>query len=195
MAELSNNEYPKKDYEQIIASYSDDELSDVLKKRKLYQKEAAEFAVQEAIRRGLIYSEQDLFASEYQHKPERFSIFPTIENERIKNKYVKSILRTFLIIGVIPVVYGGIRIIESLNVEAVLMFLFGATWSIATFQLKKTLNVKTVYLLLVLLVLAVAFLIRYFVLQKSIYSTDVLFSVTALGIIFYLVGFLQKLIK
>ena len=79
MVEKSNNEIFNNDFEHIIASYSDEELRKVLKKRKLYRKEAADFAIQEAIKRELIYSEQDLFASEFKHEQEKFSVFPAIE--------------------------------------------------------------------------------------------------------------------
>ena len=58
MMEKSNEEYQIPEFKRIIASHTDDELRIVLKKRKLYRIEAADFAIQEAIRRGLIYSEQ-----------------------------------------------------------------------------------------------------------------------------------------
>ena len=63
------------DFRSLIPDYNNDELINVLKKRKQYQKEAAEVAIQEAIKRGLIYSEQDLFADEFQDKVNTFSIF------------------------------------------------------------------------------------------------------------------------
>ena len=42
MMEKSNEENDLPGFEQIIAGYTDAELRNVLKKRKLYQKEAAE---------------------------------------------------------------------------------------------------------------------------------------------------------
>jgi hypothetical protein len=194
MTEISNNKNLQNDYEGIIASYSDEELRKVLKKRKHYRKDAAAFAVQEAIRRGIIYSEQDLFAREYQDEPEKFSIFPTVENSTAKQKYIKSIIRTFIVIGVVPLVYGGVRAFETWSIEAVLMFVFGGVWIVAALQLKKTLNIKTVYFLLFLMLVVISYLVRVFIVQQYIYSVDVLFSVIAVGIVLYLAGFLRKLI-
>ncbi len=162
MVENSKQKSQEKDYKEIIASHSDVELKNVLKKRKLYRKEAAEFAINEAIRRGIIYSEQDLFAKEFQVEQEKFSIFPTVENEKTKAKYIKSIIRTLIVIGVIPLIYGGIQVFNLQSVESVLIFLFGAAWSISAFQFKRTQNSRLVYFLIFLTVLAIAFLIRYF---------------------------------
>jgi hypothetical protein len=91
MMEKSNIENQVPEFIKIIAGYTDDELRKVLKKRKLYQKEAAEFAIQEAIRRGIIYSDQDLFAKEFKDEPDKFSIFPSIENEKTSTKFKTSI--------------------------------------------------------------------------------------------------------
>jgi len=82
----------------------------VLKKRKLYQKEAADFAIHEAIRRRMIFSEQDLFAKEYKDEPDKFSIFPIIESEKTSTKFKRSISRSLLILGTLPVVWGVIKI-------------------------------------------------------------------------------------
>ncbi|MBK6285911.1 MAG: hypothetical protein IPF54_27395 [Draconibacterium sp.] len=46
MTEKSNDEAKAPEFKQIISAYSDEELRIVLKKRKLYQKDAADFAIQ-----------------------------------------------------------------------------------------------------------------------------------------------------
>jgi hypothetical protein len=195
MKEKSNIKNSENDFEKIIGSYSDDELKKVLKKRKLYQKEAADFAIQEAIRREIIYSEQDLFASEFKHETEKFSFFPSIEDQNARNKYIKSITRSFIVIGVIPLLLGGIRIFGSLGIEPILMFIWGASWSIVSFRLYQSLNIKLVYVLMILLVLVSGYMVKVFAMQKSIYSMDILVAVLAVGFIWYLTGFLKKLLN
>lgn len=193
MVEKSNNEIFNNDFEHIIASYSDEELRKVLKKRKLYRKEAADFAIQEAIKRKLIYSEQDLFASEFKHEQEKFSVFPAIENEKARAKYVNSITRSLIIVGVIPIVLGGIKIFESQSSEGIIMFLFGAVWSLTSFQLKRSLNIKLVYFMFVLLLMLVGYIVKIFISYQSVNTMDIVVTIVAVGFVFYGIGFLSKL--
>lgn len=193
MIEKSNDEISNREFEGIIAGYNDDELRKVLKKRKLYQKEAADFAIVEAIRRGIIYSEQDLFASEFKHEPEKFSIFPTIENEKARTKFIKSITRSLLIIGAVPMVWGSVRFFEAQSLEGILIFIFGAAWSITSFQLMRSLNIKLIYFMFVLLILLVAYLVKTLISYRSINAMDIIVSIVSVGFIIYGIGFLNKL--
>jgi len=193
MTEKSNDEAKAPEFKQIISAYSDEELRIVLKKRKLYQKDAADFAIQEAIRRGIIYSEQDLFAKEYKHMPDKFSMFPTIENEKSRGKFRKSISRSLLVLGAIPLVFGGIKIFETQSIEGILIFVLGAVWIFASYQLMRKLDKRLVVLLFVLLVLAVAYVVKLLVSTSSLYTIDILVAVIGIGSVFYGVGFLWKL--
>jgi hypothetical protein len=193
MTEKSNDDAKAPEFKQIIAAYSDEELRIVLKKRKLYQKDAADFAIHEAIRRGIIYSEQDLFAKEYKHTPNKFSMFPTIENEKTRGKFRKSISRSFLVLGAIPLVFGGIKIFEMQSIEGILIFVLGAAWIFASYQLMRKLDKRLVVLLFVILVFAVAYVVKLLVSTSSLYTIDLLVAVIGIGSVFYGVGFLWKL--
>ena len=194
MTEKSNDDAKAPEFKQIIAAYSDDELRNVLKKRKLYQKDAADFAIQEAIRRGIIYSEQDLFAKEYKHEPEKFSIFPTIENEKARAKFKKSVSRSLLILGVVPLVLGGIKIFETQSIEGIIIFVFGVVWSLSSFQLmQKAVNAKLVYLLFLLLVLALGYIVKMMISAHSLTTIDLLVTFIGVGFVLYAIGFLLKL--
>jgi len=193
MMEKSNTEIVDAEFKQIIAGYTDDELRKVLIKRKLYQKEAADFAIQEAIKRGLIFSEQDLFAREFKHEPEKFSIFPTIENEKARAKFKKSITRSLLIMGVIPLVWGGVIIFETLSLEGILIFVFGAAWSLTSFQLMRSVNIKLVYFMFLLLALLIAYLVKTMIAANSLTTIDVLITAVTVGLVFYGIGFLSKI--
>ena len=195
MMEKSNDENQIPEFKQIIAGYTDDELRKVLKKRKLYRKEAADFAIQEAIRRGIIYSEQDLFAKEFKHEPEKFTLFPTIENEKARVKFKKSISRSLFILGALPMVWGGIKIYEIQSLKGILMFVFGAVWSLTSFQLMRSakLNPKLIYFMFLLAILAFGYLVKIFISSHYINSIDVLISSIAVGFVFYAIGFLGKM--
>ncbi len=193
MVEKSNDENQIPEFKNIIGGYSDDELRKVLKKRKLYQKEAADFAIQEAIRRGLIYSEQDLFAAEYKPEPEKFSLFPIIENEKVRAKFKKSIARSLIILGALPVVLGGIKIFETQSLDGILFFLFGVAWCLTSFQLMRTVNIKLIYFMFLLLILAVGYFVKIFISAPVLYSVDLLVTILAIGSVFYGIGFLGKM--
>ncbi len=195
MMEKSNDENQVPEFKTIIAGYSDDELRKVLKKRKLYQKAAAEFAIQEAIRRGIIYSEQDLFAKEYKDEPEKFSIFPIIESEKTSTKFKKSISRSLLILGALPVVWGIIKILGGYSFEGILIFIFGAAWSFTSFQLMRLANpsFKLIIFMFIMAVIAAGYIIRNFALSHSLTSIDILITTIGLGFVLYAVGFLGSL--
>jgi hypothetical protein len=195
MMEKSNDDIQLPEYKQIISGYTDEEIRKVLKKRKLYQKDAADFAIQEAIRRGLIYSEQDLFAAEFKAEPEKFSLFPTIENEKARSKFKKSITRSLLILGALPLVWGGIQIFQTQSLEGILIFIFGVSWSLTSFQLLRlvNLNLKLIYFMFFLAVLAVTYVVKILITSHFLTTIDVLVTTIAIGFVFYGIGFLSKL--
>lgn len=195
MMEKSNDKNQIPEFKKIIAGYSDEELRKVLKKRKLYQKEAADFAIQEAIRREIIYSEQDLFAKEYKDEPEKFSIFPSIDNEKTSTKFKRSISRSLLMMGVLPSVWGVIKILGGFQIEGVLIFIFGAAWSFTSYQLMRLVNpdLKLVYLMFLMALLAAGYIIRNFVISNSLTRIDILITAIGVGFVLYAIGFLGRL--
>jgi len=195
MMKESNEESQIPEFMQIIAGYTDNELRKVLKKRKLYTKEAADFAIQEAIKRGLIYSDQDLFAKEYKDEPEKFSIFPTIENEKARAKFKKSISRSLLILGVLPMVWGGFKIYETQSWEGILIFVFGVAWSLISLQLMRSakLNPKLIYFMFLFAILAFGYVVTIFISSHYLNTIDLLISAIAVGFVFYAIGFLGKM--
>ena len=194
MTEKSNDDTNIPEFEKIIAAHSDSELRNVLRKRKLYQKDAADFAIQEAIRRGIIFSEQDLFAKEYKHEADKFSIFPTIENEKARAKFKKSISRSMLMLGAVPLVFGGIKIFEFQSIEGIVIFVFGFVWSLTSFQLmRKAVDEKLVYLLFLLLVLAIGYIVKMMISTHSLNTIDILITFIGAGFVLYGIGFLKKL--
>jgi len=193
MTEKSSEENQVPEFKRIIANYTDEELRKVLKKRKLYQNDAAEFAIEEAIKRGLIFSEQDLFAREFQHEPEKFTLFPAIENEKARKKFMKSIARSLIILGALPLILGGIKIFETQSLEGILIFIFGALWSFISFQLMRSVKLNHIILMYFLLVIAIGYVVKIFVSAGYVKIADILIAAVAVGFVAYGIGFLNKL--
>jgi len=193
MTEKSSEENQVPEFKRIIANYTDEELRKVLKKRKLYQNDAAEFAIEEAIKRGLIFSEQDLFAREFQHEPEKFTLFPAIENEKARKKFMKSIARSLIILGALPMILGGIKIFETQSLEGILIFIFGALWSFISFQLMRSVKLNHIILMYFLLVIAIGYVVKIFVSAGYVKIADILIAAVAVGFVAYGIGFLNKL--
>jgi hypothetical protein len=67
------------DFNIKVRELEDGQLKDILKKRKLYQEAAAKAAIQEAINRSIISSEEDLYGPEYRHEPLKPKLFPKLK--------------------------------------------------------------------------------------------------------------------
>ncbi len=179
----------KSDFRSSIPNYSDEEILVILKKRKQYQPEAAELAVQEAIKRRLINSEQDLFSEKFQEKPSKFRWFPIINDDKNNDKIRKSIARVLLITGAVPTVWGVLEISKSVSVEGVLLVILGAVWIYISVQLMRVVQERMVNLLFILLAAAVAYIVKLFIGMKGLVVMDfvipgVLFLFITYGLLF-----------
>ena len=134
------------DYQEKYKQLNDAEIKEILRLRKAYQPEAANAAIQEAIERGIIHSEQDLFAPEFnQVKDKSFSIFPQINKPDQKEKIISSIQRIFYITGIIPLLYGGLKIHHKELIAGLVFVIAGIVWIVFNTGLKK-INKKIMFL-------------------------------------------------
>jgi hypothetical protein len=124
----SNSTEQKTDFAETMAELSNEQLIEVLKKRKLYQRAAAEQAIHEAMERGIIHSKQDLFGPEFREKKLRRQLFPEIENEKIRNKVRRSIARGLFLAGLLPAILGVVRLTRGNQPEGILLLIFAAAW-------------------------------------------------------------------
>jgi len=125
---ISNSTEQKTDFAETMAELSNEQLIEVLKKRNLYQEAAAKQAIHEAIERGIIHSEEDLFGPEFREKKLRGQLFPEIESEKIRNKIRRSISRGLFLAGSLPAILGVIRLTRGNQSEGILLFVFAAIW-------------------------------------------------------------------
>lgn len=124
----SNSTEQKTDFTDTMAELSNAQLTEVLKKRKLYQEAAAKQAIHEAIKRGMIHSEEELLGPEFREKRLKRQLFPEIENKKIRNKIRRSIARGLILAGSLPAILGVIRLTRGSYIEGTLLFVFTVVW-------------------------------------------------------------------
>jgi hypothetical protein len=124
-------------------------------------------AIREAVKRGIIHSEQDLFSDEYHVEPVKFSLFPIIEDQENKKKITKSIARVLLICGVVPVVWGIIRLNFGALAEGIVLVIFGAIWIFYSSRIMLKYRKEGVFILFLLLFVSSAYFIKIILLKKG----------------------------
>lgn len=183
----------KPDFKEVMGTLNDEALTEVLRKRNLYQPEAARSAIDEAIRRGLINSEEDLLSEKYRIQPLKTRLFPEIENEHLRVKIRKSISRSLLISGILPLIFGAIRIQSGNLNEAALILIFGFIWSAFSFRLMKSFSRNIICFLLILAGISLFYIIRLLAGQPGINLIDKIAVSFFYLLLFYGLLFLLRL--
>ena len=183
----------KPDFKEVMGTLNDEALTEVLRKRNLYQPEAARSAIDEAIRRGLINSEEDLLSEKYRIQPLKTRLFPEIENEHLRVKIRKSISRSLLISGILPFIFGAIRIQSGNLNEAALILIFGLIWSAFSFRLMKSFSRNIICFLLILAGISLFYIIRLLAGQPGINLIDKIAVSFFYLLLFYGLLFLLRL--
>lgn len=184
-----------KKLEQNMAAYNDEEINEILKKRSHYNPSAARLAIGEAIRRGLINSEQDLMSDEYQVQPLRFHLFPPIEKGETREKVIQSLARSILLTGIIPIIFGFLRFSVGRKMEAFLLFCLSGLWVLSAAMLMRTKQLRYIYMTLVVASLAVIYIVNFFLQRKSFNIMDVVVAIVVFGIVFYSAFYIKILLK
>ena len=193
MRKKSKDKTDEPDFKKLIPEANDEQIRDILKKRSHYQPEAAELAIQEAIKRGLIYSEQDLFAEEYKVEPLKFSLFPVIEDAGIRRKISRSICRALLFAGVIPVIYGVLRLKEQVYGEGSILIFVGLLWIFLSAWLMKKMQIRIVNLFFVLYLFSIIYVGTLLVKVGTFMVFDIFAFVAIFGFLLYGLLFLRRL--
>ncbi len=171
------------DFREKIANCNDDELKLILRRRKYYQPEASAFAIEEAIRRGLINSENELSSEDFRQEDLGFRFFPPIQNPKIQTRVRRSIARSLVIAGIIPVVYGFMEMNRGAGMEGRIIAAFGFLWIFFAAQLNRMFH----RIFIVILLLA-NFAGGGFVAWRLTDNSDVpIFDYFILGMVFVLI--------
>jgi len=177
-----------------MSEYSDEEIISVLQKLKLYEPQAQKLAVDEAIRRGIIHSEQDLFSEKFRTKPSRFTLFPCPEKKEIIFRIIKSISRALLVAGVIPMIFGFLKFQVFKYAEGSAMALVGLIWMTAAWMLFSRQDRRFWPLLLVIAVMSLMYVARVLILLKGLRVMDYVIPSILFLVIFYSIFYLRKLL-
>lgn len=189
----SKQQEPETDFKADIPEYPDEEIIEILRKRKYYQAEAVELATEEALKRELIHSEQDLFDEEFHAETLKFGLFPSIEDEKNKRKIRKSLARGILISGILPTVWGFLKINEGNNLEGTLLLTGGVLWIMFAARLIQALNIKLVNALFVLTGFSIIYVVKFLLLENSFVFMDFFIVTLLYGLLVYGLVFLHKL--
>ena len=193
MKENSNTENQSEHFREVMQRHSDEELIKVLKKRKQYQPEAAKQAIAEAISRGIINSEQDLFSEKFAEIPTKNRLFPEIENPVVRKKVRRSISRSLLLVGAIPLVWSLARWNINTFPVSLMVLSFSLVWMGISTGLLVSKNVRFTYGLLFLLVPRLIFLVRMMLQNRFLLAYEIVVPVMLTSLILYGVGYLHKL--
>lgn len=193
MKENSNIENQSEHFREVMHLHSDDELLKVLKKRKHYQPEAAKQAIAEAISRGIINSEQDLYSEKFAEIPSKTRLFPEIENQEVRKKVRRSISRSLLLVGVIPLVWCIARWNFNTLPVSLMVLSYSLVWIGISTGLLVSKNVRFAYGLLFLLVPGLIFLVRMMLQNRFLLAYEIVVPVVLAVLILYGVGYLHKL--
>jgi hypothetical protein len=193
MMERSKRYTDKPDFNTLIPGYSDSEIINILKKRNLYQPEAAELAIKEAIKREIIYSEHDLLSEEYRVKPLKNSIFPNIENENQRKKISKSITRGLIIAGAIPLIYGIMQFFDGNLTEGFIISSGSLIWLVFSVLLFRVVKRPIINSLFVIALISVFYLANLFIQRSSLKMMDFFIPIFFYFLVFYGLLFLKKI--
>jgi len=170
---------------------NDEELTEVLRKRNLYKEEAAKIAIQEAQKRGLIQSEKDLLAPKFRPEPLKARFIPDINNPKSRNKIRKSIGRSFVIAGILPVIRGIVKINTGIIPEGLMVLAFGLAWIGVSAWMIRQFTSTAVKILFVLTGVSLFYIIQLLISNPVFVFLDwfiaaMLYLLIAYGLIFVL---------
>jgi hypothetical protein len=173
---------------------TDNELKDVLKKRKQYQPDAEVIAVQEALRRGIIKTEDELETSAFNDPGTKFTIFPCPDDEASSNKLFRSLIRSLMIIGLIPIVFGVMKFTLAKYVEGTALIGLGILWIACAWVAMEKREGKFLYPILVLAFLSMIYAGRILMVIKSLRWIDIVIAAVLYLAIFYLIFYARSIL-
>jgi hypothetical protein len=181
--------------EERLLGLSRDELMTALKKRKGYEPEAEEIIVREALRRGLIQSENDLDLPEFSPQSGRFTFFPVPESEVSRNRILKSLMRSLMIPGVIPIYFGILKFAIPKYPEGIGLICAGLIWiSMALIVMLKS-ERRLLFPMFLLLLLSMVYGGRIMIAYSHLRWPDIFIPVVLYLFAFYSMYYAYSLLK
>lgn len=184
------------DYQEKYKQFTDAEIREILLLRNSYQEKAAHAAIREAISRGIIQSEQDLFSEAYR-QPTNLSgrFFPNIRKPEQKVRILSSIHRINYILGIIPFILSGLNYVKGELTSCLIFAGVGIGWMFLNFRLSKTKSYLVLKLMISVIILAFAYSIYSVYILKSPQVMDFAVTVIAFLIPAYCLLFARSILK
>ena len=187
------NQELREHLETKIKEYSDEEILSILRKFKLYEPVAQEIALEEAMRRNLIQSEQELVSFGNTTEKLTFSLFPLPAKAETIFKIIRSISRSLLIAGVIPVVFGILKFQVLKYTEGSALVLAGLIWMSSSWMIYIRQDRRFWAPMLVIALLSAAFVARILLLLKGLRTMDYVVPGVLFLVVFYCIFYLRFL--
>jgi hypothetical protein len=178
-----------------MTHYTDQEVIEILRKRKSYEPEAARIATDEAIRRNLIHSEQDLFSTKFSEQPSSLTLFPCPEKLESRDKIIRSISRMLMLTGVIPAIFGVLKFPAGKYPEGIAMLAAGLLWIFASFMISSRHDKRYWPPLLVIGLLSAGYVTRMLLLVRGLRVMDYVIPAILFALVLYLLFFLRALLN
>jgi len=196
MNNSDDNQTDLNNFYNRYTAYTDIQILEILRNHKDYRESAKNAAVQIAIERKIINSEQDLLSPEYQNvKIFKFSIFPEIKNAYHLQRLAGSIFRFLYVMALVPIIYGFLKYGEGLIDQAYLGVGIGVLWFSFALLLQNTRKPIFFFLLFsMLLILSIFAGFKIFTSENYLIMDLVMLFI---GILLpsYLMIYLKKLIQ
>ncbi len=183
------------DIKKKINKLADEGILDVLKKRDYYQSWAVEAALDEAIKRELIHSEEDLLSPEFRVEPLKPSLFPKIDRESNRARIRRSLGRSFLITGVLPLILGFTQINEGQKAEGTALLVFGISWIFVSSWIIRQMNRLALFVLSGLTLVSVFYVQNLFQEFRRLVFMDIFITAAMYLLILYGLFFLFRIGK
>ncbi len=181
--------------ERRIREMPDAGVADVLKKRDQYQPSAVDFAVREAIRRGLIRSVEELNEPGFRQESARFTLFPVPEKSETRSKLFRSLCRSLMIAGVIPAFYGVLKMTSQKFMEGTALISIGVIWIGISWFLMERSERRLLFPLSLLVMISVPYVIRIMAWRISLKWTDFFILSVMYVLIVYSMLYIHSILK
>lgn len=178
-----------------MQNYSDEEVLEVLRKLNHYEPQAAKLAIAEGIKRGLINSEQDLLSEEFRAKSLHFTLFPMPDKKTAILKIIRSISRSILLVGLIPLIFGIMKLRTGNVAVNVGIILTGVLWFFSAWSIFERQDRRFWMPLIVIAFLATLYAIRIMTGLKGLRTMDYVVAAILFSIIFYCLFYLRQLLR
>jgi hypothetical protein len=196
--QMDKNQQPqdrKVRMEERILGLSRDELMIALKKRKGYEPEAEVIIVKEAIRRGLIHSENDLDLPEFNPRPGRFTLFPVPESEILRKKIINSMMRSLMIPGVMPIYFGIMKFGIPKYPEGAGLICSGLIWILMALVVMLKSERRLLFPMFLLLLLSMVYGGRIMLAYSYLRWTDIFIPAVLYLFAFYSLFYTNSLLR